>query len=100
LLHMERGLGELATTLYTRLFTVTLRKIESLLIASLGAPFQTAAYFRPDELVMGEILREFSGLMSGFKSNRWTSAMIELFFKFCVDLVNRFLANKIIQERK
>ncbi len=43
LLHMEKGLGELATTLYTRLFTVTLRKIESLLIASLGSPFQSAA---------------------------------------------------------
>lgn len=58
------------------------------------------SYFRPDELVMGEILREFSGLIGGFKANRWTASMIELFFKFCIDLVNRFLANKIIQERK
>lgn len=49
---------------------------------------------------MGEILREFSGLIGGFKANRWTASMIELFFKFCIDLVNRFLANKIIQERK
>jgi hypothetical protein len=43
LLHLERGLGELSTNLYTRLFTTTLRKIESLLIASLGVPFQTEA---------------------------------------------------------
>ncbi len=49
---------------------------------------------------MGEILREFSALLEGFKANHWSGPMIELFFKFCVDLVNRFLANKIIQERQ
>lgn len=43
LVHLETGLSELVANLYTRLFTLTLRKIEALLIASLGAPFQSAA---------------------------------------------------------
>jgi hypothetical protein len=49
---------------------------------------------------MGEILREFTALLNGFKSNHWSTPMMELFFGFCVDLVNRFLTNKILQERK
>ncbi len=49
---------------------------------------------------MGEILREFTALLNGFKSNHWSLPMIELFFGFCVDLVNRFLTNKILQERQ
>ena len=49
---------------------------------------------------MGEILREFTALLNGFQSNHWSVAMIELFFGFCVDLVNRFLSNKILQERQ
>ncbi len=47
LAHFERSLCKLATNLYTRLFTFMLRKIESLLIRSLGTPYQSEAYFRP-----------------------------------------------------
>ena len=96
LIQFEHSLQELIVNLVTRIFTNTLKRIEALLVQSLQTRYQAEHYFRPEELAMGEIIAHFSQLLKEFRENYWSSALIEIFFTFCVDLIDRFLAEKIM----
>ncbi len=92
----DGNLCKLIVSLYTRLFTGTLRRIEQLLVDSLGAPFERTNYFNPDKLAMGRVITELAQLWSGFERTHWPAPLVLLFFALCVDLVNRFLLNRML----
>ncbi len=92
----DRNLVKLVLTLYTRLFTCTLRRIEQLLIESLGAPYERDNYFNPSKLAMGRLIEELAALWKGLCANQWPAEVVRLFFGLCIDLVNRFLLNRVL----
>lgn len=92
----DANLCKLIVSLYTRLFTSTLRRIEQLLVESLGAPYERSNYFHPDKLAMGRIIAELGQLWGGFERTHWPEQLVLLFFALCVDLVNRFLLNRML----
>ena len=93
----DRALSHLVSTLFSRLHTQTLREIEQLLVEALGSPFEANDYFKPEKLSINRVIAVLSERLQQLRKSFWSDEMIRIFFKLCLDLINRFLSNKIIQ---